>query len=555
MPANLHRILAPALAGHAFQQTALVGMLPVLADRLHLAVALPVVSLRTGRNPLLLSLLGLLVSSLALVALLAAPVASGFGWALPALIAIRTVQGVSAGALLIALQQASVAASRPLGGLARAHSLAGIGRLLGALSLGPLLLVSAVAPLLPAALGALLSLARGVRLPRWQRPRERAVAPVRRVLVIPVIVQGATGAAQIGLAPLLADRLAVGPEAASGYAGLCLAAANLGLLATHCWVTAGLTPAAMPAVRRLCPLAMAAAALALPLCDGAPAFAALSAVVGGASALLLATNLSEAMAARPEASGQTSGWNSGAEVFLDLLSREPAPTEIVWLCRREAFWHLQEGGLVDQIFTPAYQRAYRAMPEKARARALAAQKYSSDGLTPETADAIYAALYRRRHLDDRRDVSLRPWRNVTRIGRRAHGFRLTARTGWDAMEELDADFVLLATGYRPSVPDCLAPLAARLDREADGSLRLGENYRVLWDGPGETPIYALNHGRRSYGVIDPQLSMAAWRSAVILNDLVGWKAFDLAPMARAGLLDWGESRSPAEGVPWLHAFG
>jgi hypothetical protein len=137
---------------------------------------------------------------------------------------------------------------------------------------------------------------------------------MRRALATPIVVQGATGAAQIGLAPLLADRVAGGPEVASGYAGLCLAAANLGLLATHRWLTPRLTLAAMPVARRLCPLAMAAAASALPLCGAVPAFAVLSAVVGGASALLLAANLSEAMAARPEARGQTSGWNGAVQI-------------------------------------------------------------------------------------------------------------------------------------------------------------------------------------------------------------------------------------------------
>jgi hypothetical protein len=166
----------------------------------------------------------------------------------------------------------------------------------------------------PAALGALIGLAGGARLPEWRRRRECLAAPARRMLATPSIVQCATGAAQIGLAPLLADRLAAGPETASGYAGLCLGAANVGLLATHRWITTRLSPAAIPAARRICSLVMAAGALALPLCGGVAAFAGLSAVVGGASALLLAANLSEAMAARPEVSGQTSGWNGAVQI-------------------------------------------------------------------------------------------------------------------------------------------------------------------------------------------------------------------------------------------------
>lgn len=262
---------------------------------------------------------------------------------------------------------------------------------------------------------------------------------------------------------------------------------------------------------------------------------------------------------RPKLEGRrvvlVGGGQSGAEVMLDLLAAEPAPAQITWLSRRLAFWHLQEGGLIDQIYTPAYQAAYRAMPEGARETALAEQKYTSDGLTQETAQAIYAALYQRRHLDGRQDVSLRPWRNVTGINRRHGGFHLTARTGWDMVEQTEADVVLLATGYRPNVPDCLQSLGGRLARNGDGSLKLDASYRVIWDGPDETPIYALNHGRRSHGVIDPQLSMTAWRSAVILNDLLGRDEFRLGMMARGGLLDWADRPAESEGALLEHAFG
>lgn len=330
MPPELNRAVAPALAGHAFQQAALVGMLPLLADRLHLAeaqigtavavgmlaaaAALPLVGLRTGRSVLRLSCLGLLGSSLALTVLIAAPPASAGVWVLPTLVAIRVVQGVGAGALLIAAQQQGAAADRPLGGLARAQSFVGAGRLLGALLLGPMLMLAAVAPVLPAVAGTLLSLARSAKLPCWRRSRERMAAPLPRMLVTPAVVQAATGAAQIGLAPLLADRLAVRAEVASGYAGLCLAAATFGLLATHRWITARLGPATLPLVRRICPLAMASAALLLPLCDRLPSFAVLSAVIGGTGALLLVVNLSEAVATSPKSGGQASGWNGATQI-------------------------------------------------------------------------------------------------------------------------------------------------------------------------------------------------------------------------------------------------
>ncbi|MAU94822.1 MAG: hypothetical protein CMP81_02875 [Fulvimarina sp.] len=117
---------------------------------------------------------------------------------------------------------------------------------------------------------------------------------------------------------------------------------------------------------------------------------------------------------RPRVAGRRvcviGGGQSGAEVVLNLLQQEgaSAPASIVWISRRDGFWTLQEGGLVDQFFTPGYLSAYREMPLEVQARALASQKFASDGLTPATADEIYRHLYRRRHLEGRSDVTLIP---------------------------------------------------------------------------------------------------------------------------------------------------
>lgn len=232
------------------------------------------------------------------------------------------------------------------------------------------------------------------------------------------------------------------------------------------------------------------------------------------------------------------GGQTGAEIVLDLLTSENGPSDIVWLSRRSAFWHLQEGSLVDQIYAPAYHDAYRTLPPHVQQDVLAAQKYSSDGLTPATADEVYRLLYRRRHLDGQQTVSLRPARTLTDIRTGFGGFQLTARTAIGEIETVATDIVVLATGFRSAVPDCMNPLLHRLGTEPNGALQLGNAYRVDWDGPAGTPIYALNHGRRSHGIVDPQLSLTAWRSATILEDLVGMPLFDALRRPQPGLVDW-----------------
>jgi lysine N6-hydroxylase len=103
------------------------------------------------------------------------------------------------------------------------------------------------------------------------------------------------------------------------------------------------------------------------------------------------------------------------------------------------------------------------------------------------------------------------------------------------------DVVVLATGYRHRVPTCLEALAARLPYDEEGNVRLGEDYSVAIDGAPGHRIYMQNAGRYSHGVADAQLSLAAWRAAVIVNSLLVSEVYPA--VSAAPPLDWCESES------------
>ncbi|WP_185968511.1 lysine N(6)-hydroxylase/L-ornithine N(5)-oxygenase family protein [Paracoccus sp. M683] len=233
------------------------------------------------------------------------------------------------------------------------------------------------------------------------------------------------------------------------------------------------------------------------------------------------------------------GGQSGAEIVLDLLSLPDRPARIIWISRRSSYWTLQDGAFIDQFFAPDYVAAWRQQSAPARHAVLAEQKYASDGITQATADAIYQALYEHRR-QGRRDVLLRPGREVRAIRRRGARQLIESRVeGSETPEYCEADLIVRATGYRQTFPDFLQPLAGRMQHQPDGALTLNESYRVIWDGPQDTPIYAMNHGRRSHGIADPQISLAAWRSAVILNDLTGQTLFNVHPGGGTEpMIDW-----------------
>ncbi|WP_299500742.1 SidA/IucD/PvdA family monooxygenase [uncultured Roseobacter sp.] len=240
------------------------------------------------------------------------------------------------------------------------------------------------------------------------------------------------------------------------------------------------------------------------------------------------------------------GGQTGAEIMLDLLGKVDGPAALNWISRRSAFWALQEGGLIDQIYTPAYGKAHQRLPAEVQSRLVEDQKLSSDGLTPSTADALYRLIYQRRYLDCHNGIALRPGQTVKELRGTGGAVQLILQDAVGALDVIHADVVILATGFRTVLPDCLEPLRDRLETEQGGALQLGAAYRVVWDGPDDAGIYGLNHGRRSYGIGDPQLSLTAWRSATILEDVTGQRLFPALHGPQGGLVDWTRSASGRE---------
>lgn len=89
-----------------------------------------------------------------------------------------------------------------------------------------------------------------------------------------------------------------------------------------------------------------------------------------------------------------------------------------------------------------------------------------------------------------------------------------------------SDVVILATGFRQQIPEFLEPIRERVPIEEE-SFCVGTDYRVSWNGSDANRIYVQNGARKSHGVADSNLSLAAWRSATILNSLLGDELYRL----------------------------
>ena len=223
---------------------------------------------------------------------------------------------------------------------------------------------------------------------------------------------------------------------------------------------------------------------------------------------------------------------SGAEVFLDLLRTRPAGAEgLTWIARTPAFAPMEYSKLGLEQFTPDYTRYFHDLAEPVRDRLVPQQWQLHKGIDHDTINAIHEELYRRTLDGGWPDVTLTPGVSV----------RTAGRLGTNAIElhleheqqgvrtRLTTNAAVLATGYRERPLDqLLAPLEPYIRRDSAGRPRIGLDHRLDLDpsiqGAG---IYVQNAERHTHGVGAPDLGLAAWRSAVILNAVTGAQPYPL----------------------------
>ena len=233
------------------------------------------------------------------------------------------------------------------------------------------------------------------------------------------------------------------------------------------------------------------------------------------------------------------GGQTGAEVFLAFARGLFGPVRsITWISQRPNFEPLDETHFTNEYFTPDYQRVFYGLPGERKTQIVEAQRLASDGISPSTLGEVYQLLYRERHLAGAGDrYLLCPDREAIALERDGAALQVTLRNQLtEETESCSADLVVLCTGYRAELPGILSPLAERFARDEAGRPQLGPSYQAIWDGPADRRIYLQNMASHSHGIADPQLSLMAWRSAIIANDLLGRQVYNVE--TRRPLIAW-----------------
>ncbi|PWW62321.1 lysine N(6)-hydroxylase/L-ornithine N(5)-oxygenase family protein [Actinokineospora spheciospongiae] len=209
---------------------------------------------------------------------------------------------------------------------------------------------------------------------------------------------------------------------------------------------------------------------------------------------------------------------SGAEVFLDLLRRRRGAVR--WLTRTRAFAPMEYSKLGLEQFTPDYTRYFRGLAGPVRAALVPAQWQLHKAISAETIAEIHDELYRRTVGGGWPDATLAPGVEVVAATGAPDGVRLRLRhVDQGTTSSLRTTEVVCATGYAErDLSGLLGDLPAHDD---EGKLVVDGDYRVALR-PGVTGrLYAQNAERHTHGVGAPDLGLAAWRAATILNSVCG----------------------------------
>ncbi|MCX5386205.1 lysine N(6)-hydroxylase/L-ornithine N(5)-oxygenase family protein [Streptomyces sp. NBC_00083] len=242
------------------------------------------------------------------------------------------------------------------------------------------------------------------------------------------------------------------------------------------------------------------------------------------------------------------GGQSGAEAFLDLISRPPAerPRRISWVSRRHNFSPIDDSPFTNDFYMPGYSDYFARLDQGTRESLNREHVLTSDGISESTLREIYQRIYAERFIHGNTDlVSLYPNRNVTAVSGSGSTWSLKLHNSNHptVLGQVDADVVVWATGFRSTAPDFLAPLADRLEREGD-EYRIDSDYAVRWDGPANRSIFLQNAALGQRGLADKNLSLLAWRSQRIIDRVRCVRSDDPVP----SFIEWSAKLSPDERV-------
>lgn len=223
------------------------------------------------------------------------------------------------------------------------------------------------------------------------------------------------------------------------------------------------------------------------------------------------------------------GGQSGAEIVLHLLKSENiAPENINWINSSYNLLPMEDTPFSNELYSPIYSDYFYDLNRESKDKLLEIQKYTSDGISDSTLNELYELLYNNKFLFGKSNVNINMNSYLTHVTQNPIGdfdLEISQKNNQGSKVNLSSDIVILATGLEYKIPEFLHGVIDDLV-VTDGKFEVKPDYSIKSKAQQEGKIYLHNGSRHVRGVADPNLSLLAWRSAKIINAMMGKELYD-----------------------------
>ncbi|POR24071.1 hypothetical protein BWK58_08835 [Flavobacterium columnare] len=227
------------------------------------------------------------------------------------------------------------------------------------------------------------------------------------------------------------------------------------------------------------------------------------------------------------------GGQSSCEIlkFILELEKDEQPAHINWVFKNHKLDVLEDTPFSNELYTPNYSQYIFNSDAAKRNDIINRQKFTSDGVSSETLDQIYDLLYHN-EIGNYLSIKIFNESKLTNVKSTDKTYELEINNN----SSFKSDVIILGTGYKYGIPKCILDLSANYEK-VDEMFIVDEEYRLVPKNKDlKGNIYIHNGARHIRGVADPNLSLLAWRSGVIINSLMNKEVYDVTN--EKSILSW-----------------
>ncbi|RSL29722.1 lysine 6-monooxygenase [Salibacterium salarium] len=220
---------------------------------------------------------------------------------------------------------------------------------------------------------------------------------------------------------------------------------------------------------------------------------------------------------------------SAAEVFIDIAkNQQDRDVSLQWYTRSKGFFPMEYSKLGLEYFSPEYIDFFYELPQIKKDKLLKDQDLLYKGISADTIGEIYDYLYESSIGNEYPDIHLQAMTEIINLEKKEDSVRLV---GYHHVNEeyfeVEADLIVLGTGYKSKLPDFLNDMKEWMDLDDYGRHKVKKGYGLEIDLSTDSEIFVQNGEFHTHGVGAPDLGLGAHRNAVIINQIAGRDVYPL----------------------------